>query len=77
MDLPTIFLFFLSENVFDFLKKSLTIPLINRIPHGGGVVVGEWGGGVGALMPAPSLNDSQFQTILPYHRTFPQIYLAI
>ena len=49
MDLPTYFYyFFLSENVFDFLKKSLTIPLINRIPHGGGVGgvggSGEWGG---------------------------------
>ena len=47
MDLPTFFYyFFLSENVFDFLKKSLTIPLINPIPHGGGVG-GVGGGGVG------------------------------
>ena len=44
--------------------------LLNPIPSGG------------LLMPVPTLNSSQLRTlhfkiILPNHRTFPQIYLAV
>ena len=41
-------------------KVDLLSPNVNPIPPGGG---GGGGGGGGLLMPAPTLNRSQFQTI--------------
>ena len=35
------------------------------------------GGGGGGAFDARANNFKQFKIILPYHRTFPQIYLAV